>query len=101
MATVEPSISGTGINGAVHLIIDITVRKRVEERFHQNQMQLITVMDLTVIMNLAYDFAADEFIFDDRFYSMYGTAAKREGGNRMPAEQCTRVLCVPMTSPRL
>ncbi|MDO9326771.1 MAG: PAS domain S-box protein, partial [Methanoregula sp.] len=96
LSTVDPILSKNGSSsGAVHLIVDITERKRVEELLQQNQLQLATAMDLAMVVNWEYDVGTGEFTFDDRFYALYGTTAEREGGHRMSAETYAREFVHP------
>jgi PAS domain S-box-containing protein len=74
---------------------NITVRKAMEAELRTNRLQLSQAMDLAHLVNWEYDVAADQFIFDDRFYALYGTTAAREGGNRMPSAVYTRAFVHP------
>ena len=65
---------------------DITEQKRAEEVLLQNQSRLATAMDVANLVNWEFDVSTGFFSFDDRFYSLYGTTAEREGGCLMPAE---------------
>lgn len=75
--------------------IDITDRKRAEEAIRKSREQFATAMDLARLVNWEYDVATGMFTFDDRFYSLYGTSAGREGGTRMSAETYAREFLHP------
>jgi PAS domain S-box-containing protein len=79
----------------VSTVRDITARKRVEEALRQNRLQLANAMDLSHIVNWEFDVADGMFTFDDRFYSLFGTTAEREGGHRMSAEIYAREFVHP------
>ncbi|MDD1694100.1 MAG: PAS domain S-box protein [Methanoregula sp.] len=74
---------------------DITGRKRVEDALLESRRMLAEAMDLAHLVNWEYDVPSGLFTFDDRFYALYGTTAKREGGNLMPAEVYTREFVYP------
>ncbi|PKL64324.1 MAG: hypothetical protein CVV32_08295 [Methanomicrobiales archaeon HGW-Methanomicrobiales-3] len=71
-------------------IRDVTGRKRAEDALHESRQMLAEAMDLADLVNWEYDVGSGIFTFDDRFYAMYGTSARREGGNQMSAETYTR-----------
>ena len=75
----RPSISGT--------VIDITEHRRAEEALHMTQIQLSEAMDLASIVYWDTDPLENVFIFNDSFYTFYGTTAEREGGYRMTREE--------------
>ena len=74
---------------------DITGRKRAEEALETSQFQLGKAMDLAYLANWEFDVATGIFTFDDRFYALYGTTAKLEGGNQMPEEVYAREFVHP------
>ncbi|HWQ68168.1 MAG TPA: PAS domain S-box protein [Methanospirillum sp.] len=83
-----------GIQGVCH---DITERKiavdalRVSEyNLKVNQQRLDDAMDLAHLANWEHDVENRIFIFNDRFYALYGTTAEQEGGYYMTPEQYTR-----------
>lgn len=62
---------------------DITQRKAMEAEILEGRCLLEEAMDLA---NMAYwerDPHTGVFVFNDRFYALYGTTAEREGGYRM------------------
>ncbi len=66
---------------------DITRRKRAESALLQSRLQLSDAMDLARIVHWELDPRTDTFIFNDHFYTLYATTAKREGGYRMSREE--------------
>ena len=74
------------ILGAVESFIDVTKSKRTEEVLEANKILLEDSMELAHMAYWEYDVPLGTFIFNDRFYALYGTTAEREGGYRMPAE---------------
>jgi two-component system, cell cycle sensor histidine kinase and response regulator CckA len=74
---------------------DITERKRVEAALRLSQTQLEAAMDLADLVNWELDMTTGVFTFNDRFYALYGTTAKAEGGYRMPAELYARKFLHP------
>jgi len=65
---------------------DITDRKQTENAIRENHVRLMEAMDLAHLANWELDHKTGMYTFDDRFYSLYGTTAEREGGYRMPAD---------------
>ena len=74
------------IIGMISTLIDITKRKLAEDTLITNQIRLAEAMDLAHMANWEFDVSTGIFTFDDRFYALYGTTARLEGGNQMPAE---------------
>jgi diguanylate cyclase (GGDEF)-like protein/PAS domain S-box-containing protein len=69
--------------GFIGSCTDITERADAEKQLREYSDILSLALK---IANLAYwdcDLAAGEFIFNDRFYALYGTSAEREGGYRL------------------
>jgi PAS domain S-box-containing protein len=69
---------------------DITELKRAEDALHATQLKLSDAMDLARIAYWEVDPETNEFIFNNPFYSLYGTSAEREGGYRMSREEYCR-----------
>lgn len=69
----------------VGLIRDITERKENENALRTSQARLSMAMDLAQLVQWEYDVAANVFIFDDKFYALYGTSAEQEGDSFMPS----------------
>ena len=65
---------------------DITEQKKTEIALTTSQSRLAEAMEMTHLANWEFDNQANMFTFDDRFYSLYGTTAAREGGYQMPAD---------------
>ncbi|MFA4876014.1 MAG: PAS domain S-box protein [Methanoregula sp.] len=77
------------------LSMDITGRKQAEFALKQNEIQLREVMDLAQLVNWEFDALTGLFTFNDRFYTLYGTTAEREGGYMMPADVYAREFVYP------
>jgi two-component system, cell cycle sensor histidine kinase and response regulator CckA len=71
----------------VGAIRDITERKRSEEALLTSRLHLSEAMDLAKIVYWEADPEDGVFIFNDSFYTLYGTTAEEEGGYRMTREQ--------------
>jgi PAS domain S-box-containing protein len=89
---IRPSLTGTtgkreGYRGVA---IDITERKRAEADLQKSQYLLSEAMDMAHIADWELDALTGIFTFNDRFYTLYGTTAGREGGYQMPAEVYAR-----------
>ena len=65
---------------------DVTARKQMEEGLKTSRRLLAEAMDMAHLVNWEFDVGTGLFTFDDRFYALYGTTAKIEGGYQMPAE---------------
>jgi PAS domain S-box-containing protein len=77
------------------LSMDITGRKQTEDALKESQIQLRQAMDLAQLVNWEFDALTGLFTFNDRFYTLYGTTADREGGYQMPAKIYTREFVYP------
>ena len=86
----------TGFRGIAR---DITERKQAEVALLENKVRLATAMDVAELVDWDYDVASGMFMFDDRFYALYGTTAEREGGNLMSAEVYMREFVYPEDRP--
>ena len=73
--------------GFIIILIDITERKISEETLQVSQLQLMDGMELAQIVYWENDPVTEEFIFNDPFYTFYGTTVEQEGGYRMPREE--------------
>ncbi len=78
---------------------DITDRKRTEDELVTSKMKMTVGMDLARLVHWEYDVLADQFYFDDRFYAMYGTDSKREGGHLMSAQTYIREFIPSIEAP--
>lgn len=72
---------------------DITERRQNQEtlarqraELEESQAKLTLAMGMADIAAWEMDLATGTFLFDDQFYSLYGTTAEREGGYRMTAK---------------
>lgn len=102
--------------GAIELIQDITRLKKTESDLQRSEerlrelaetslekiyqlnhirQKLSDAMELANLVNWEYDVVRDEFTFDDRFYSLYGTTAEEEGGPKMTVEMYSRKFIHP------
>jgi hypothetical protein len=64
-----------------------TTRRQTEEALRTSQLRLSEVMELAHIVYWEYDPVIQTYIFDDPFYSFYGTTATQEGGYRMTMDE--------------
>jgi len=69
---------------------DITERRRIAEALRTSEARLALALDQARLAPWEMDAATATFIFNDRFYALYGTTAEREGGYRMSAEVYAR-----------
>ncbi|HVP96906.1 PAS domain S-box protein [Methanoregula sp.] len=90
-----------GAPAALNLIMDNTEQKKAEEELRESQVNLTEAMDLAHMASWEYDNQTGMFIFDDRFYTLYGTTAEREGGYRMPADVYFREFIHPNDRDRI
>ncbi len=84
-----------GTTKSVASLTDITERKNAEDALRRSEIRLANAMDLARMVKWEADVASGVFTFDDRFYSLYGTSAAREGGNLMPFEVYAREFVHP------
>ena len=57
-----------------------------EEALEANRTLLEDSMELAHMAYWEYDVVSGMFVFNDRFYALYGTTAEREGGYQITAE---------------
>jgi PAS domain S-box-containing protein len=88
-------MKGKEFTGARGTLVDITKRKVAEQALKMSQVQLAEAMDLAHMANWEFDVDTGIFTFDDRFFALYGTSVKFEGGNRMPSEVYARKFVHP------
>ena len=86
----RPIMTDHVASGARGTMMDITERKRTEDALRTSRLQLAEAMDLARIVYWERDTGTDEFIFNDPFYTFYGTTAAQEGGYRMTSEEYAR-----------
>jgi len=77
---------------------DAVRRKIAEDNLRENQFLLAEAMDLAHLADWESD-ARGRFTFNDRFYSLYGTTAEREGGYHMDLESYLREFVPPEDRP--
>jgi PAS domain S-box-containing protein len=70
-------------------------RIQTERELLKNRQQLEDAMELASLVNWEYDLGSGTLTFDDRFYTLCGTTANREGGSRMSAETYAREFVHP------
>jgi len=86
------------MDGKPHIlstIEDITERKTAEKELQKSRQLLGEAMDMAHLVNWEHDLSTNMFTFDNRFYTLYGTTAEREGGNQMITETYTREFVHP------
>ena len=76
-------------------LTDISARKEAEEALQASEHELAQAMDMASLAHWEYDSATGIFTFNDRFYTLYGTTAEREGGYRLSAEAYAREFVFP------
>ena len=74
---------------------DITDRKQAEAELQKSQYLLAEATEMAHMADWEFDASTGVFTFNDRFYSLYGTTAEREGGYQMPAEVYAREFTHP------
>ena len=79
----DDSLKPVGILGVTR---DITSRKHFEDSLKEVNSHLSMAMDLAQLVYWEYDLSSKVYLLNDRFYSLYGTDAMREGGYSMPQE---------------
>jgi PAS domain S-box-containing protein len=67
-----------------------TTRKQAEEALIASKDRLSDAMDLARIVYWEVDLPTGNLIFNDPFYTLYGTSAEREGGYQMTREEYGR-----------
>jgi len=68
------------IIGAVESFVDLTERKQFEKELQKSRFLLEDSLDLAKMAYWDADPVSGKFVFNDRFYDLYGTSAEREGG---------------------
>ena len=69
------------------ILVDITEQKMAETQLKESEKCLMMGMGMAKLVYWEYDIENDLFTFDDQFYSLYGTSAQREGGNKMSSQE--------------
>ncbi|WP_319578352.1 PAS domain S-box protein [uncultured Methanospirillum sp.] len=76
-------------------------RSRIEQTLINNERLLADTMDMANLVSWHFDFSSQVFVFNDRFYALYGTTAEREGGYHMNPERYVREFVHPADIPRI
>nr|WP_054858658.1 PAS domain-containing protein [Methanobacterium formicicum] len=79
----NPIQSDKKIIGINVFCIDITERQEAENALKLSQIQLENAMDLAKLANWEFNISDKTFTLNDRFYSILGTTAEKEGGYRI------------------
>jgi PAS domain S-box-containing protein len=90
-----PHISGGRLVGFFTALNDITSQKVVEDALRKSRQQLEDAMETARLVSWEYDPVTGMFILNDRFFSLFGTTAGREGGYTIPAEVYAREFVHP------
>jgi PAS domain S-box-containing protein len=80
---------------------DITRRKAMETELWENKNLLENALDIAHMANWERDGPSGIFTFNNRFYSLYGTTAEREGGYQMPFDTYIREFVHPEDQSRV
>ncbi|MBE3136903.1 MAG: PAS domain S-box protein [Thermoplasmata archaeon] len=72
-----------GIKEWVGICIDLTDRKRVEEKIKESEAQLSNAVKIAHLGPWEYDAVNDIFTFTDSFYAIFRTTAEQVGGYTM------------------
>jgi len=70
-------------------------RSQIEQELQKSRYVLEEAMDIAKLAHWEYNVLADRFIFNDRFYSLYGTTVEKEGGYLMSTESYAREFFFP------
>ena len=66
-----------------------------EKALKMSQAQLENAMEIAKLASWEFDVLNNQYIFNDRFYTMIGTSAVREGGYTMSSEDYLTNLYIP------
>lgn len=81
------------------VVRDITERKAVELALQKYQEQLAEALKIAKIGYWEYEFATDEFTFNDQYYLLHKITAEEAGGYRMSAADFARRYVYPEDAP--
>ena len=81
--------------GAVESFIDLTERKQFEKDLQKNRFLLEESLELAQMAYWDFDTTSGEFVFNDRFYALYGTSAEREGSYHIPVDAYINTFVYP------
>jgi PAS domain S-box-containing protein len=74
---------------------DITERKKAEEEREKLQAQLSNAVEMAHLGHWEYDVAKDLFTFNDHFYKIFRTTAKKVGGYTISSAEYARLFVHP------
>ena len=79
---VDPILNTSGgFDGAVHIVSDITERKRTEEALRKNQNLLNETQQITKVGGWEYNLATRQVTWTDEVYHIYGVSGDYDPGN--------------------
>jgi len=92
--TIVPFLDVAGaLTQYVAIRTDISERKLIEERLQISRDQLEQAMEAADMASWIFDVDSQIFTWNDRFYRIFGTTAKKEGGYQMSVERYLRKFC--------
>jgi PAS domain S-box-containing protein len=74
---------------------DITERRRAEEALRVNEARLAEALKTAHLANWEYDVEKDFFTFNDQFYSIFHTTAKKVGGYQLTSARYAELFVHP------
>ena len=83
----------------VTIFTDITKQKQADDLRISSYRKQQIAMDLAKLVQWEYDVDTDLFVFDDRFYALFGTSSSEQGGNRMSSGEYARRFLPPEDVP--
>ena len=89
-SAISSPVAGNGKPAILGVSVDITARRLAEDVLQQKQDQLVEALRIARLAYWEYDMPEDKFTFNDQFYSILHTTAKREGGYIMPSADFTK-----------
>jgi PAS domain S-box-containing protein len=94
--SIRPVVDAEGrVAAAVCTSRDLTARRTAEAESLELQARLDVAMDQACLAYWEMSSATHSYVFNDRFYRLYGTTAEREGGYEMPLEVYAREFLLP------
>ncbi len=85
--------------GSVVTLTDITERKSSELALRKSESQLSEALKIAKVGYWEYEFATDEFVFNDQYYSLHKITAEEAGGYRMSSADFVRRYVHPEDAP--